>query len=207
MEEYIKKTRQERNKEFFEQKDFPRLLINNRLFIISIAKSFNTIQHYDDLIQAGNIGLWYAYEKYDPIRGNFLSFAKLYIRKEMLKYLEQNLKTIRLPANVQKEIKDETYYSTTNIISLDAPINDNGDDSHGLIGEAIEDEPIDTSPLRRAIMKLKDKERDILERHYGMGEYADEQTMAEIGRAYGCTRENIRIHLEKIKEKIKNVLK
>ena len=40
MSKYQTKTRQEKNELFIENGDFNRLLINNQLFILKIAKSF-----------------------------------------------------------------------------------------------------------------------------------------------------------------------
>lgn len=75
-------------------------LINSNLkFVVTCAKQYTgqgvTLM---DLIQAGNYGLVSAVERFDPDRGyRFLSFAVWYIRREIIKALYNNGRTIRYP--------------------------------------------------------------------------------------------------------------
>lgn len=75
-------------------------LINSNLkFVITCAKQY-TGQGVSlmDLIQAGNLGLTEAVERFDPDRGyKFLSFAVWYIRREMIKAIYNTGRTIRYP--------------------------------------------------------------------------------------------------------------
>lgn len=49
--------------------------------------------HEQEYMQCGRIGLLRSLSKYDPCRGvKFLTYAKAWIKKEMLAYLNQNVK-------------------------------------------------------------------------------------------------------------------
>lgn len=82
-------------------------LINSNLrFVVTCAK------HYCgqgvplmDLISAGNKGLVQSVEKYDPDRGyHFISFAVWYIRREIIKAIYNNGRTIRYPVTYISKI-------------------------------------------------------------------------------------------------------
>jgi RNA polymerase primary sigma factor len=75
-------------------------LINSNLkFVITCAKQYSGQGvSLMDLIQAGNLGLTEAVERFDPDRGyKFLSFAVWYIRREMIKAIYNTGRTIRYP--------------------------------------------------------------------------------------------------------------
>lgn len=77
------------------------LVKSNLRFVLSVAKMYSRDEVViDELIQAGNIGLLEAAEKFDPSRGfKFISFAVWYIRKEMIEHLANNSRLVRLPVN------------------------------------------------------------------------------------------------------------
>jgi RNA polymerase primary sigma factor len=74
----------------------------NLRFVISVAKQYSgTAEKLEDLISQGNIGLIHAAQTFDPSRGfKFISYAVWHIRKEIMSYLNLNLRQIRLPQNV-----------------------------------------------------------------------------------------------------------
>ena len=74
----------------------------NLRLVLSFAERFRSVPefHRDDLIQAGNLGLLRAVEKFDPTRGyKFSTYAYWWIRQGCGQYLEQHSRTIRLPSN------------------------------------------------------------------------------------------------------------
>jgi RNA polymerase primary sigma factor len=84
-----------------------RLVRANLRFVISVAKQYsNSDKLIDDLISQGNIGLFHAAQTFDPSRGfKFISYAVWHIRKEILKYLAEIKSQIRLPQNVQRNLR------------------------------------------------------------------------------------------------------
>lgn len=72
--------------------------------VYSIAKTYNKPSllgtfSYDDLIQEGMIGLMTAVDRFNPELGNrFSTFATYWIKQNILKFIINNGRTIRIPA-------------------------------------------------------------------------------------------------------------
>jgi len=97
-----------------------KLATANLRFVISVAKMYGGTgdpEMFNDLISAGNMGLIEAAEKFDPSRGfKFISFAVWHIRKEMLKYLGDNTRMVRIPQNKTNEIR--AIMEVTNTLTM-----------------------------------------------------------------------------------------
>lgn len=77
-----------------------RMIRANLRLVISFAERYRSVpaQYQDDLIQAGNLGLMRAVEKFDPARGyKFSTYAYWWIRQGIHSFLEQHGRSIRLP--------------------------------------------------------------------------------------------------------------
>lgn len=76
-----------------------KLITSNLRFVITCAKQYvGQGVSLVDLIQSGSKGLCEACVNYDPDRGyKFLSFAVWYIRREIVKAIYNNSRTIRYP--------------------------------------------------------------------------------------------------------------
>jgi RNA polymerase sigma factor (sigma-70 family) len=78
---------------------------NLRLVVAVVMRQNRRIQHLNhdplDLIQAGNLGLIRAVEKFDPSRGyKFSTYGYWWIRQSINRYLQENSSPIRLPITV-----------------------------------------------------------------------------------------------------------
>jgi RNA polymerase primary sigma factor len=78
---------------------------NLRLVVAVVMRQNRRIQHLNhdpmDLIQAGNLGLIRAVEKFDPSRGyKFSTYGYWWIRQSINRYLQENSSAIRLPITV-----------------------------------------------------------------------------------------------------------
>ena len=79
-----------------------KLISSNLRFVISVAKQYsNSYIPLEELICQGNLGLCDAAKLFDPTRGfKFISFAVWHIRKEILMYINNDSRVVRLPQNV-----------------------------------------------------------------------------------------------------------
>ena len=101
----------------------------------------------------------------------------------------------RLPVERVAEVRE----LPRTVTSLDRPVGEDGDTS---LGELIADEA-DEAPtaelevslreelLGRALAELPERERDVLEARYGLGDHEPE-TLQQVGRRLGVTRERVR---------------
>ena len=74
----------------------------NLRLVVTIAGRYRSVpsQYSDDLIQAGNLGLIRAVERFDPARGyKFSTYAYWWIRQAINTWVETYTRTIRLPSN------------------------------------------------------------------------------------------------------------
>ena len=77
-----------------------RFVHSNLRLVVSFAERYQSVpsQYHDDMIQAGNLGLMRAVEKFDPSRGyKFSTYAYWWIRQSINAFLEQHGRSIRLP--------------------------------------------------------------------------------------------------------------
>ena len=77
------------------------LIYKNLRFVISVAKKYESKNApIEDLVNQGNMGLCEAATKFNPETGyKFISYAVWHIRKEMLLFLKDSSRQIRLPQN------------------------------------------------------------------------------------------------------------
>jgi RNA polymerase sigma factor (sigma-70 family) len=123
---------------------------------------------YMEAVEEGRVGLWHAIRRYDPGRGiAFSTFAWRFIWGRVWRYT--------LAFRQQGEGLEEEPYEWG---------------CAELAEEAWQQEQI-AEALREELTLLPERLRRVVEQAYGMGEGAP-QSMAEIGRAMGITRERVR---------------
>jgi RNA polymerase primary sigma factor len=83
------------------------ILKSNLRFVVSVAKAYQSASvPLEDLISEGNKGLVEAIELFDPSTGfKFISYAVWHIRKNIFVYLNNHSRSIRIPTNINQEMR------------------------------------------------------------------------------------------------------
>ena len=165
------------------------LVEHNLRLVVYIAKKFeNTGIGIEDLISIGTIGLMKAINTFNLDKNiKLATYASRCIENEILMYLRRSNK-----------IKGE--------ISIDEPLNQDGDGNELLLSDIlgtegditsrrIEDE-VDKALLKISIDKLSSRERNIMELRFGFGNGV-EKTQKEVADMLGISQSYIS-RLEKI---------
>jgi len=171
------------------------LVERNLRLVVYIAKKFeNTGVGLEDLISIGTIGLMKGVNTFNTEKKiKLATYASRCIENEILMYLRRSNK-----------IKGE--------ISIDEPLNQDGDGNELLLSDilgtdpdvtsrAIEDE-VDKSLLKASIEKLSYRERNIMELRFGFIS-GDEKTQKEVADMLGISQSYISRLEKKIIGKMK----
>ena len=190
-EEYIKQLSNEDN---FEARQI--LVERNLRLVIYIAKKFeNTGIGIEDLISIGTIGLMKGVNTFNTGKNiKLATYASRCIENEILMFLRKNNK-----------IKGE--------ISIDEPLNKDGDGNELLLSDILGTEPdvtsrniedeVDKTLLRAAILKLNDREKEIMEMRFGFRNGGKEKTQKEVADELGISQSYISRLEKKIISKMK----
>ena len=148
------------------------LIERNLRLVVYIAKKFeNTGVELDDLISVGSIGLIKAVSTFNLDKKiKIATYASRCIENEILMHLRKSNK-----------IKGE--------ISIDEPLNKDGDGNELLLSDILGTEPdvtsrnledeVDKTLLRAAVLKLNDREKNIMEMRFGF-KTGKEKTQKEV---------------------------
>jgi RNA polymerase primary sigma factor len=208
-------------------------LVNANLrFVISIAKDYqNQGLPLADLISEGNYGLITAAKRFDHTKGfRFISYAVWWIKQSILQSLNDNSRTVRLPANminklskIKKEIdsfekefqRKPTHFEVEQIsvpscTSLNNTINEDGEELMSVIEDKtfrspdkIKDKNTNLkNQLDKAMDNLSKREKDIINCYFGI--YGEPMTLETIGEEFGLTKERIRQIKESAIRKIRH---
>jgi len=173
------------------------LVEHNLRLVVYIAKKFdNTGVGVEDLISIGTIGLIKAINTFNPDKKiKLATYASRCIENEILMYLRRNNKT-----------KLE--------VSIDEPLNVDWDGNELLLSDILgteEDviyrnieEEVDRKLLRKALSKLTERERIIVDLRFGLNtDDGDEKTQKEVADLLGISQSYISRLEKKIIKRLK----
>ena len=180
-----------------DDQDAKKILVERNLrLVVYIAKKFeNTGIDFEDLISIGTIGLMKAINTFNLDKNiKLATYASRCIENEILMQLRRNTK-----------IRNE--------ISIDEPLNKDGDGNELLLSDvlgtdsditskAIEDE-VDMKLLNIAINKLDDREKYIMQLRFGIDSDQKEKTQKEVADLLGISQS----YISRLEKKIMNKMK
>lgn len=166
-------------------REIKKILIEHNLrLVVYIARKFeNTGIGMEDLISIGTIGLIKAINTFNPEKKiKLATYASRCIENEILMYLRRTNK-----------LKIE--------ISIDEPLNVDWDGNELLLSDIlgtesdiiyrnIEDE-VDKTLLKQALLKLSEREREIVELRFGFKSQGKEKTQKEVADLLGISQSYI----------------
>ena len=216
----------------------PRLLNEivkrNVRFVVSVAKKFlSSNNSFEDLISAGLLGLTKAVIKFDPNQGfKFSSFAVWDIRAEIMAYIANNSRIVRIPVSAQTKIKAieakilnneeltydeksmissknetsaislETSYNQSDFILIDVVENTNADNP---LTELFREDKVKFISI--VLNKLKEREAYIIQKTFGLNGMKAVETIVlaeELGVSRTRVEEIRRNALFKLKKHIQS---
>jgi RNA polymerase sporulation-specific sigma factor len=159
------------------------LIERNLRLVVYIARKFeNTKINIEDLISIGTIGLIKAVNTFNPEKKiKLATYASRCIENEILMYLRRNNKT-----------KSE--------VSFDEPLNVDWDGNELLLSDVLGTEEdiitrdmekkVDRSLLKKAILLLNDREKEIMELRFGLSG-GKEKTQKDVADQLGISQSYI----------------
>ncbi|MCR5146538.1 MAG: RNA polymerase sporulation sigma factor SigE [Clostridia bacterium] len=173
------------------------LVERNLRLVVYIAKKFeNTGIGIEDLISIGTIGLMKSINTFNADKNiKLATYASRCIENEILMFLRRS-----------NRIKTE--------ISIDEPLNQDGDGNELLLSDILGTEPdvtsrriedeVDKTLLHASIDKLNKRERNIMELRFGFGNYeGNEKTQKEVADMLGISQS----YISRLEKKIINKMK
>ena len=198
-------------------KNRKKLIECNLKLVVFVAKrffnrSYESLTHMD-LIEAGNIGLIEAIEKFDYKKGyRFSTYASYYIKKEIIKEIYNADRMIRRPYYYEEKLT-KNKENVDNILSLEEDItNLLTEDSKPLMYFIKDDscdiyEDISYFELREIINDilntLTPRQKQVLLLRYGF-DNNEFKNLEEVGKLIGISREGTRKALVKAFKKIRD---
>jgi len=159
------------------------LIERNLRLVVYIARKFeNTGINIEDLVSIGTIGLIKAVNTFDPEKKiKLATYASRCIENEILMYLRRNNKT-----------RSE--------VSFDEPLNIDWDGNELLLSDVLGtendtiyrniEEQVDRKLLQKALEKLSDRERVIMELRFGLAD-GEEKTQKDVADMLGISQSYI----------------
>lgn len=156
-----------------------RLVKANLRLVVNIAKRHvGSSSNFFELISDGNISLMRAVEKFDYGRGfKFSTYASWAIIK-----------------NYARTIPQENYRMDRFVTGKDELLDLAGETGRGGGSEDGITELDDSvkQSIEQVLHKLTPREREVIERRFGLGESMGPQTLQEVGQKFGVTKERVR---------------
>lgn len=211
------------------------LIRGNLLFVVNIAKrydKYNVALNLFDLINAGNMGLFYAATRFDWKKNNkFLTYAYWWIKRSILLEIAKSSRStkISIPSFEKAYLYDKTreklyqkYFREPSISEIAKEMNLKDGVAkfvHNLFEVRLDtDDCIDTSEIDEeepdhlkikliedALHILSEKQCKIIRLYFGF-DGGEEMSYKDIGKILKMSHEGVRLHKNSALKKIQNYL-
>lgn len=155
----------------------------------------------EDLAQEANFGLMRAAETFEPAKGKFSTYAVCWIRHHVGRYLQNNLRTVRIPTHEQAKGKALKHPRYTQPLYIKRSVAKSSSDDEicvvDLMTDRLEPAPgADTAfDKRQAAQVLRGDLVEHLtprERFVIKGLFWEDKTLQQVGDTLGLSRERVR---------------
>jgi len=153
---------------------------------------------YEDLIQAGSIGLLKAADKFDESRGiAFSTYASYWVWQSILREAQNHGRNIRIPCNMHERYRRDGIPLPPPTLSLDAPLTHaDGEDRTILDTIGVDDDPVEAihqseiaENVQALLNTLSPRLRFVVQERFGRHEATLSEVAEKLG---GRTRERAR---------------
>lgn len=158
-------------------------IINDISFcIFSKIKGYKNCEYYEDLVQEGKLGIFYALKKFDPKRSsNFFQFVNWYIKNQIRNYIlkQEKYKEIPTEASEITKLMNSTEDFEERVLQIESKV-----------------------VLLSIFKKFPEKEQKILEQKSGL--FGSPQTYDEISERFSVSKQRVSQIYKNSLDKIKN---
>jgi len=154
-----------------------RIIQSNLRLVVNIAKRHVSPQtNFFELISDGNISLMRAVDKFDYTRGfKFSTYASWAIMKNFARTVPKAGKR-----------RDRFMTGHDELLEMTRDLRFEGEEPY------VEPDVTVKENIERVMANLGPREREIVMRRYGLGDMPGPQTLEEVGKHFGVTKERIR---------------
>ena len=193
--------------ENFNPENRKKIIESNLKLVVALSKDYLNLPFesltYMDIIEAGNIGLIKAVERFDYKKGyKFSTFASYYIKSYIVFEIYTKDRMIKRPYYYEykriKEVKENKKEKIEKVYSLDQSVLDETTENSESLLYFIKDDNVDIENeienkdlkiiIKDILNKLTPREREIIKLRHGL-DNLDEKTFEEIGKIFGITRQ------------------
>ena len=188
----------------FNPENRKKIIESNLKLVVALSREYYNIPFesltYMDIIEAGNIGLIKAVERFDYKKGyKFSTFASYYIKSQIIKEIYKNNRIIRRPFNQERLISKKLKTIQT-VLSLDDSFPNSIDGTEPLL-YFIEDEEnniydeinqIEIKEIIKDILnKLTPRQKEVLLLRFGFDD-GNYKTLRKVGSILKISDEGVR---------------
>ena len=172
-----------------------KLIVHNLRLVVYLARKFeNTGVQTEDLISIGTIGLIKAVETFNPDKKiKLATYASRCIENEILMHLRRTTK-LKLEVSFEEPLNvdwDGNELLLSDVLGTDPDI----------VSRDMEDE-VERELLMKALSKLTDRERDIIDLRFGL-KNGEAQTQKQVADAMGISQSYISRLEKRIMKRLK----